>query len=223
MESQFDLYHLWKGLKAKCWIYLIAKKALFLFNWINASHKMWSKWCQIGGYSIRLCLASNFWSFPCTGLSLKGLSWCITSAAKTQTWLLPMHPQEIMWKWKIQQKMLFYHLTPWQEVQQPRVMLPMRRRIGSAPLRQPLVPEKNKSIYSTVSLAGKAMRNITGTAWLQKYCEPQTPAYEPYPHQLGYSIFPISHGFLFSDHHDPHRIFSQSHDLPDSQYEFEAS
>lgn len=71
-------------------------------------------------------------------------------------------------------------------------MLPMRRRIGSAPLRQPLVPEKNKSICSTISLAGKAMRNTTRAAWLQRYCEQQTPAYKPYLHQLGYSIFPIS-------------------------------
>lgn len=66
------------------------------------------------------------------------------------------------------------------------------------------------------------MRNTTGAAWLQRYCEPQTPAYEPYPHQLGYSIFPISHGFLFPDYCDPHPIFSQSHNLPDSQYEVEA-
>lgn len=109
------------------------------------------------------------------------------------------------------------------EVQQPCVMLPMRRRIGSAPLRQPLVPEKNKSIYLTISLAGKAMRNTTGPAWLQRYCEQKPPAYEPYPHQVGYSIFPISHGFLFPDYPDPHQIFSRSHCLPDSQYELEAS
>lgn len=58
----------------------------------------------------------------------------------------------------------FHHLTPdtKAEVQRPCVTLPMRRRIGSAPLRQPLVPGKRNPFIPPSLLQEKPREALPG-------------------------------------------------------------
>lgn len=122
MESQFELYHLWKGLKAKCWIYLIAKKALFLFNWINASHnnvvKMMSDW-RIQYPTVPHL---KFLELPLHGTLSKRFVLMYHKCSKNTDFVIANTPTGDYVEMKNSVEDAFCHLTPGQESRAAAIM-----------------------------------------------------------------------------------------------------
>lgn len=78
-----------------------------------------------------------------------------------------------------------HHLIPGQESRGAVTVCHMRRRIGSAPLRHPLVPGKRNPPVPQSLLQEKPREAIPGQlSFRDIVSEQQMVAYEPYSHQL---------------------------------------
>lgn len=142
--------------------YNVLQKALFLLNWINACHNNVVK--TRSDWRIQQCTVPHlkFQELPLHGtLSRRFLLMNQKCSWNTDFVIANTPTGDYYMEMKNSVEDAFHQQDKKAEVQRPCVTLPVRRRIGSAPLRQPVVPG-NRNAFIPPSLLQKPWQALPG-------------------------------------------------------------